>query len=408
MIVHYYYILIVTIPIILSQSIPCTIPPRFGQTQYSGHIEFQPDGSATLHGSLSTATAGISFLYGCDGDISTIDLTVSLPDSFAISDDTTRVGPGRKLIVLTDTFDLVANLDITFTLTACPTGQPPLPECTSVPVTVTYPYNGNTPRFLPEFGTATIPDADDCSAGCQLNFSPSFSCSDADGDVLEYSLIPYLGTVLPYFTIPDRSSLNILYVGQGLPQDTNITLQVQAKEKRQVDGRSVTALVQVAVQTSATTPSPATTTTTTTAPAECDNKKENLYFIIMIVLASVLGAQLILLLLILICVKCCRSSTIGISKTRKATVKGSAVVTAGATFKSFSEMNYVTLQEPPPSYTSSQVMGARVENNGAGRMRSRPKASKRNRPANPDGWGKQGHSSDSTISVTDRRRDADA
>jgi len=404
MIVHYYYILIVTIPIILSQSIPCTIPPRFGQTQYSGHIEFQTDGSATLHGALST-TAGISFLVGCDGDISTIDLTVSLPDSFTVIDDTTRVGPGWKLIVLTDTFDLVANMDITFTLTACPTGPPDL--CTSVPVTVTYPYNANTPRFLPEFGMATIPDADDCSAGCQLNFSPSFSCSDADGDVLEYSLIPYLGNILPYFTIPDLSSLNIHYVGQGLPQDTNITLQIQAKEKRQVDGRSVTALVQVEVQISATTPS-TTTTTTTPAPAECDDKKEKLYFIIMIVLASVLGALLILLLLILICVKCCRSSTVPISKTRKATVKGSAVVTAGATFKSFSEMNYVTLQEPPPSYTSSQVMGARVENNGAGRMRSRPKASKRNRPANPDGWGKQGHSSDSTISVTDRRRDADA
>ena len=66
------------------------------------------------------------------------------------------------------------------------------------------------------------------------------------------------------------------------------------------DSKSEIAVVKVTLTTEATTP----TTTEATTP-ECDDKNKKLYFIIMIVLASVLGGLLILLVLGFICFKCC-------------------------------------------------------------------------------------------------------
>merc|ERR1739838_727332 len=106
--------------------------------------------------------------------------------------------------------------------------------------------------------------------GCTVQFDPEFSASDADGDVLEYSILPVTDHA-SLFVLKDPSSLaSISYKGQGISQDTNVTLLVKAQEKRTLDGRSTDAVVKIKVRTSVTTPLPDTTTTplpdTTTTP----------------------------------------------------------------------------------------------------------------------------------------------
>ena len=80
------------------------------------------------------------------------------------------------------------------------------------------------------FGTAKIADAEACNADgtdCAVQFDPEFSASDADGDVLEYSILPVTDHS-NLFVLGDPSSLaSISYIGQGISQETDVTLLVK-------------------------------------------------------------------------------------------------------------------------------------------------------------------------------------
>jgi len=145
---------------------------------------------------------------------------------------------------------------------------------------------------------------------------------------------------------------------------------------RNVDGHSSITSIDVQLVASS---SPTTTPTPT-----CDDSNKEIYFISMIVLASVLGV-LLSLLLVFVCIKCCRNcSNFSISKpSKRAPVSSIYAGGVGASYKSFSEMNYVTLQSPP-SNKSSPDLGVRVNNAPSGRVRSRPKTSRKNLPTSED------------------------
>ena len=87
----------------------------------------------------------------------------------------------------------------------------------STKVSVSYPYNAHDPSFTQLFGEATIAEADACnadpaSAACEAVFDFDFSGVDADGDALEYSIVPVIDNS-NVFIIPDPSKLAISYVG---------------------------------------------------------------------------------------------------------------------------------------------------------------------------------------------------
>ena len=101
-------------------------------------------------------------------------------------------------------------------------------DCAFVPVTITYPYNAHSPSFNHRIGQATIADAEACAGGCPAVFEPPFSGSDADGDVLEYSIIPFTDHS-NLFEITDPSTLAISYKGNGVSQNEIVTLLVQVR-----------------------------------------------------------------------------------------------------------------------------------------------------------------------------------
>ena len=101
-------------------------------------------------------------------------------------------------------------------------------DCDFAPVTITYPYNAHSPSFNRRIGQATIADAEACTGGCPAVFEPPFSGSDADGDVLEYSIIPFTEHS-NLFEILDPSTLAISYKGNGVSQNEIVTLLVQVR-----------------------------------------------------------------------------------------------------------------------------------------------------------------------------------
>ena len=98
--------------------------------------------------------------------------------------------------------------------------------CDTATVTVTYPYNAHDPSFNRAFGQGQIADAEACGEGCQVVFKPPFSCSDADGDALEYSINPFT-THSNLFEISDPNTLAISYKGRVVSQSLNVTLLVK-------------------------------------------------------------------------------------------------------------------------------------------------------------------------------------
>lgn len=393
-----YYQVIVTMLLVTSSVIgqDCNIPV-FNRPEYRGNIAIGQDGNPVLVG--DTSIDGIALLLNCGDEVPEITISPEQYRSqFTIQNVPRIVGINNK-IVLSDSYNLITNYQIQLTISACNPN-----DCAEAVVLVNYPYNNHPPTFNKPFGEGLIEDTEDCTdTGCPVVLDDDpLSCTDADGDVLIYSIIPFTEHS-NLFEMPDNSALNIKYKGNGVSQDTNVTLMVKAEDNRvMVDSLSTVVVVRIQLKTSVK-PSPETPTTTAAAPPECDDKKKKIYFIAMIALASVLGALLLLLLLIPLCVICCRSTSLGISNSRKATVKRSGVHTAGATYKSFSEMNYVTLADLPPSYPSTPELGVRVENHSSGRVRSRPKSSTRDRLPGRDSF-----SSDSTASAQDRGRRGDS
>ena len=101
-------------------------------------------------------------------------------------------------------------------------------ECAFAPVTITYPHNAHSPSFNHRIGQATIADAEACAGGCPAVFDQPFFGSDADGDVLEYSIIPFTEHS-NLFEIADPSTLAISYKGNGVSQNEIVTLLVQVR-----------------------------------------------------------------------------------------------------------------------------------------------------------------------------------
>ena len=109
---------------------------------------------------------------------------------------------------------------------ACKTETSGDADCATAPVTITYPYNAHSPSFNHRIGQATVADAEACTSGCPAVFEPPFSGFDADGDVLEYYIIPFTEHS-NLFEIRDPSTLAIFYKGNGVSQDEIVTLLVQ-------------------------------------------------------------------------------------------------------------------------------------------------------------------------------------
>jgi len=302
----------------------CT--PEFDKPGYQGNIIFTETGPS-LAGQNSGE--GIFILVGCsDGTLpNPVTLEGEYKDQFHLTQNLRA--PDNRLITLVDNYNLVSSLQIKLTIKACVNTN-----CNTAPVTIYFPFNANGPHFNQPFGQASIPE--DCSGDCLIEFSPSFSAADADGDQLTYSILPFTDHA-NLFSINENSPLEITYKGSGVSENTVVTLLVKVEEVRPAqlkDSKSEIAVVKVSLTTE---PAPPTTTESTTP--ECDDKNKKLYFIIMIVLASVLGGLLILLVLGFICFKCCcRSSSMGVSGSRKSTIKNSGIRTGHATYKSFSEM----------------------------------------------------------------------
>jgi len=396
-----YYQVIVTMLLVSSTVTGQVCDPKFDATVYSGDIVIGQDGHPTLVGDRSGD--GIAIKLDC-GDL-VPEIVISQPQyssQFTIEAAPRKVDITNK-IVLSDSYSLISNYQIQFTISACKPNAPN--ACAEAEVLVNYPYNSHPPTFNKPFGEGAIEDTESCTdAGCPVVFDPSFSCADGDGDVLRYSIIPFTEHS-NLFEMPDNSALNIVYKGHGVSQNTNVTLMVKAEDNRvMIDSLRTVVVVRIQLKTTASvTSSPDTPTTPAPAPPECDDENKKIYFIAMIVLASVLGALLLLLLLVPLCLICCRSTSLGISNSRKATVKRSGVQTTGATYKSFSEMNYVTLADLPPSYPSTPELGVRVESHSSGRVRARQRSSTRDhRP------GRDSVSSDSTASAQDRGRRGDS
>merc|ERR1711936_1048341 len=141
-------------------------------------------------------------------------------------------------------------------------------------------------------------------------------------------------------------------------------LLIQAADTRSLDEKTNVALVNVMVNTTVTTEAPPTTSPTTSAPEE--DSKENLYFILMIVFASLTGVLLLLALGLLI-LKLCWSNKVGRvtgPMSRKATFKKSGVFMANATFKSNSNLDLVNYDTLAERNVSSQDLETTTETKG--------------------------------------------
>ena len=105
-------------------------------------------------------------------------------------------------------------------------------DCVSATISVAYPYNTRAPTFNRPFGQATLHNAKACNDdhtledACQVEFDEDFFATDADNDVLEYSIVPVYDDNIQ-FKIVDSSVLSISYVGAGITKDSHFSLMIQ-------------------------------------------------------------------------------------------------------------------------------------------------------------------------------------
>ena len=93
-----------------------------------------------------------------------------------------------------------------------------------------------------------------------------------------------------------------------LHTDLNNIPLFQAKDVRQdIDQKVATSIIDIAVSTTATTPTQSPSTSTAPGPGqECDDSNKQLYFVLMVVFASLLGLALLAALCTPIILKLCR------------------------------------------------------------------------------------------------------
>ena len=195
-------------------------------------------------------------------------------------------------------------------------------------VTITYLYNEHSPSFNVAKGEGSIEDAEQCdpTAGCPVDFSTELRASDADGDGVVYSILPMQAFASSFSIVDDRDLSSLIYTNGIIDSITvQLIIQVskyiyssyriqalislfQAKDVRQdIDQKVATSIIDIAVSTTATTPTQSPSTSTAPGPGqECDDSNKQLYFILMVVFASLLGLALLAALCTPIILKLCR------------------------------------------------------------------------------------------------------
>jgi len=351
---------------------------------YYGTIKYLPknSGAPTLADGVNEEF--MEFILGCTNSVDQDEPTgptiveEEFRSQFEFSNLPTKIS--RKVLRLSSGYNIVTNQDIVFHVEACTPEDPT--HCTRVTLTLSYSFNGHRPQFNDIAGEAKILDAQSCSEltpttdqNCQVVFSKPFFATDSDGDLVTYQIIPPSHV----FEIADNTDLATLYYrGTGIIQQTSIPLLIQAADTRSLDEKTNVALVNVMVNTTVTTEAPPTTSPTTSAPEE--DSKENLYFILMIVFASLTGVLLLLALGLLI-LKLCWSNKVGRvtgPMSRKATFKKSGVFMANATFKSNSNLDFVNYDTLAERNVSSQDLETTTETKG--RIKKKTKKNSRNLP----------------------------
>jgi len=275
-------------------------------------------------------------------------------------------------ITPSENFNIITNVDIKFYLLACTETL-----CTSALVTVSYPFNSHAPSFLLPSQDLSW-DVSDCSSSspCTLE-ADNLQALDGDGDTLIYSILRTVSHS-ELFAISDPLVPSVQFLGGDLADNSSVTLIMLARDTGHPSSLTGQTVLNLEMVTANQNPAP--------PDDEEEKSKENLYFWLMIGFASGLGALLLLLLIIALCFCCCRgSSSVGIAKSSQPSVKNAGIYTTGASYKSYSEMNYVTLQEVHSSESigssnSSESSGSPHLNSATGRVRSRPKSSKRALP----------------------------
>ena len=193
-------------------------------------------------------------------------------------------------------------------------------------VIITYLYNEHSPSFNVAKGEGSIEDAEQCdpAAGCPVDFSTELRASDADGDGVVYSILPMQAFASSFSIVDDRDLSSLIYTNGIIDSITvQLIIQVsklhllfiqaliflfQAKDVRQdIDQKVATSIIDIAVSTTATTPTQSPSTSTAPGPGqECDDSNKQLYFILMLVFASLLGLALLAALCTPIILKLCR------------------------------------------------------------------------------------------------------
>ena len=198
-------------------------------------------------------------------------------------------------------------------------------------VIITYLYNEHSPSFNVAKGEGSIEDAEQCdpAAGCLVDFTTELRATDADGDGVVYSILPMQAFASSFSIVDDRDLSSLIYTsgiidsitvqliiqvlknidfGLTLHTDLNNIPLFQAKDVRQdIDQKVATSIIDIAVSTTATTPTQAPSTSTAPGPGqECDDSNKQLYFILMLVFASLLGLALLAALCTPIILKLCR------------------------------------------------------------------------------------------------------
>lgn len=307
---------------------------------------------------------GIEILVGCrnlDGTPSDgVPENLVIPDeyrgNFSISQQTKQAP--KQIITLTNTYDIVTSMEISFTMQACSPNTPS--NCKDIIVKIDYSFNNHGPEFNDRFGEGTIADAEACDGDsnaeeCKIIMDNNFQASDGDGDLIKYRILP-ITDYSQNFAIANPNDLSSLYyLGNGIVEGVSVNLLLEASDVRTLDSISSVGVIKIIVETTATT-APPTTSSTTTPSGDTMGENEELYFILMIVFAVLFGLTLLLILLTPIIIKLCRKDNV-FSMTgllsKKAHLKNSGVVTTEASYTSFSEMNYDTAAGDTHSNTSS-------------------------------------------------------
>jgi len=371
---------------------------------YTGTVKIK-DGRPTLE---DTGPQGINFLAICkddrDANTPTIFVEGQFQDDFVIQDANVK-DPLNVAFTVGENYDIVSTIPFPVRIYACPPGTTAGQDLESVCsttetsdevqipeliVTLTYESNVAAPTFNIPTVTAKIEDAETCAKPCPVIFDETFIASDLDG--VAYSVFgaqPYSSN----FEITNKSDLSTLSLTDVVSQNTAIDLVIEATDLRPSwDIRSSVAVVSISIGTSATTQAPTTnvpteSTTSGGDDGECDDDNKELYFILMIVFASLLGLALLVLICTPIILKLCRrDNVLGITGTNsnKAHLINGGVLKEGATFTQFSEMNYDTLggdtqSNRSTSTDSSPELQPRITASG----RVKAKSSKGSNSENP-------------------------